>query len=121
MRRNSRRLASRNRLAPEQLALRAMPSLLAGRDPAGMVRDVLSDLLETGQSRRVEESINHLLGTMACHAAVRAQAQFDASGNERVAAGNGAHRARRPMQSWPTDLGAACRSADLDRLFLRGR
>ncbi len=61
------------RWAPAQLALRAVPSLLAGRDPAGVVRDVLSDLLETGRSRRVEESINHLLATMACHAAVRAQ------------------------------------------------
>jgi DNA mismatch repair protein MutL len=61
------------RLSPNQLALRAVPCLLAARDPAGVVRDVLSDLVETGQSRHVEESINHLLGTMACHAAVRAQ------------------------------------------------
>ena len=37
------------RLAPEQLALRAIPSLLAGRDPAAVVRDVLSDLAETGE------------------------------------------------------------------------
>src|SRR6267154_1006728 len=55
-----------SRLAPDQLALRAIPVLLAGRDPAGIVRDVLSDLLEQGHSRRVEESINHLLATMAC-------------------------------------------------------
>ena len=61
------------RLSVDQLALRAIPTLLAGRDPAGIVRDVLSDLLESGHSRRVEESINHLLATMACHAAVRAQ------------------------------------------------
>ena len=47
------------RLAPDQLALRGIPSLLAGRDPAAIVRDVLSDLLEQGLSRRVEESINH--------------------------------------------------------------
>jgi len=39
------------RLAPDQLAMRGVPSLLASRDPAGVVRDVLSDLLETGQSR----------------------------------------------------------------------
>jgi DNA mismatch repair protein MutL len=61
------------RLGPDQLALRAVPVLLVGHDPAGVVRDVLSDLVATGRSRQVEESINHLLGTMACHAAVRAQ------------------------------------------------
>ncbi len=62
-----------SRLAPDQLAMRAIPVLLAGRDPGGIVRDVLSDLLEQGHSRRVEESINHLL------------AQFDPAGDERLA------------------------------------
>src|SRR5258708_23668683 len=65
-----------SRLAPDQLAMRAIPVLLAGRDPGGIVRDVLSDLLEQGHSRRVEESINHFLATVACHAAVRPQRKF---------------------------------------------
>jgi DNA mismatch repair ATPase MutL len=74
MRRNSRRWGSWW-IAWRRTSWRCgpSPSLLAGRDPASVVRDVLSDLVETGHSRRVEESINHLLGTMACHAAVRAQ------------------------------------------------
>jgi DNA mismatch repair protein MutL len=41
--------ASRStRMAPDQLALRAIPTLLAGRDPAGIVRDVLSDFWSRG-------------------------------------------------------------------------
>ena len=95
------------RLAPDQLALRGVPSLLAGDDPAGVVRDVLADLAETGHSRRVEESINQLLGTMACHAAVRAQRTLSVAGDERAAARDGAHRSGRSVQSRPPDLGAA--------------
>ena len=94
------------RWAPDQLALRAIPSLLAGRDPAGVVRDVLSDLLETGHSRRVEESINHLLGTAGLPRGGAGAAQFERPGNECTAAADGAHRARRSMQSRPPDLGA---------------
>ena len=44
------------RLSVEEIALRAIPALLAGRDPAALIRDVLTDLAEQGQSRRVEES-----------------------------------------------------------------
>ena len=109
-----------SRLAPDQLALRAIPSLLAGRDAAGMVRDVLSDLLEQGHSRRVEESINHLLATMACHAAVRAQrnlslAEMDALLREMEAT----PRADQCNHGRPTWVRLSM--GDLDRLFLRGR
>src|SRR5258708_38061729 len=54
-----------SRLAPDQLAMRAIPVLLAGRDPAGIVRDVLSDLLEQGHSRRGAGAVNHLLAPPA--------------------------------------------------------
>ena len=109
-----------SRLAPDQLALRGIPSLLAGRDPAGVVRDVLSDLLETGHSRRVEESINHLLGTMSCHAAVRAQRSLTlAEMNALLREMERTPRADQCNHGRPTWVRLSL--AELDRLFLRGR
>jgi DNA mismatch repair protein MutL len=109
-----------SRLAPDQLALRAIPSLLAGRNPAGIVRDVLSDLLEQGRSRRVEESINHLLATMACHAAVRAQRNLSVPEmNALLREMEGTERADQCNHGRPTWVRLSL--ADLDRLFLRGR
>ena len=61
-----------NRLAPEKLTIRAVPSLLKDSNVEQLVRDVLSDLLEHGSSQRVEEEINEILSTMACHGSVRA-------------------------------------------------
>ena len=108
------------RLAPDQLALRAIPTLLVGRDAAGVVRDVLSDLLETGQSRGVQESINHLLATQACHAAVRAQRNLTLPEmNALLREMERTERADQCNHGRPTWVRLSL--TDLDRLFMRGR
>ena len=108
------------RRAPDRLALAAIPSLLAGRDPAGIVCDVLSDLVEHGESRRVQESINHLLATMACHAAVRARRNLTVPEmNSLLRQMEVTDRADQCNHGRPTWVRLSLQ--DLDRLFLRGR
>ena len=60
------------RLGLEQVRVRATPALLKHADSEQLVRDVLADLLEYGQSQRIEEYQNQMLSSMACHASVRA-------------------------------------------------
>ncbi|MBC7756585.1 MAG: DNA mismatch repair endonuclease MutL [Bdellovibrio sp.] len=59
-------------LSPNTLAVRAVPVMLQNADAVKLARDVLKDLREFGASRALTERRNELLGTMACHAAVRA-------------------------------------------------
>jgi DNA mismatch repair protein MutL len=109
-----------SRVGPEQLALRAIPVLLAGRDATSIVRDVLSDLAELGSSRRVEESINHILATMACHAAVRSQRFLSLPEmNALLRKMEGTERADQCNHGRPTWVRLPLN--ELDRLFLRGR
>jgi len=59
-------------LSPTTLAVRAVPVMLRDADAVALARDVLRDLREYGASRALTERRNEMLGTMACHAAVRA-------------------------------------------------
>jgi DNA mismatch repair protein MutL len=52
--------------------LRAVPALLAGRDVAGLIGEVLDELALFGKSGRLEEVFNEILERVACHAAIRA-------------------------------------------------
>jgi DNA mismatch repair protein MutL len=108
------------RLGPESLAIRQIPSLLKQAVATRLVQDVLADLLEYGTSDRIQAHLNELLGTMACHGAVRANRRLtvpemngllrDMEQTER----SGQCNHGRP--TW-TQLGMG----DLDKLFLRGR
>lgn len=65
-----------DRSGDESIVVRAVPTLLSDADNEQLVRDVLADLLEKGGSSRVEDAMNDLLSTMACHGSVRANRQL---------------------------------------------
>ena len=60
------------RRGPAALEVNAIPALLDKTDVAGLLRDVLSDLADVGDSERIHQRFNDLLSTMACHGSVRA-------------------------------------------------
>jgi len=109
-----------DRLDAQTLVVRAVPPLLRNADSEKLLRDVLSDLAVYGESQRVLESINQVLSTMACHAAVRANHRLGIE--EMNALLRDIERTERSGQcnhgrpTW-TQLGMA----ELDKLFLRGR
>lgn len=57
---------------PEQLKITEVPALLAKTDIVKLVNDMLSDFAVVGSSEIVEEKINAILSTMACHGSIRA-------------------------------------------------
>lgn len=59
-------------MSPTTLAVRAVPALLRNADAQSLARDLLRDIREFGGSRVLTERRNTLLGTLACHTAVRA-------------------------------------------------
>ena len=109
-----------SRSGPQSLLLRSVPTLLADTDAAALLRDVLGDLLEHGQTRRVEEARDGLLATMACHAAVRAHRRLSVPEMDALL---------REMES--TERSGQCNHgrptwarfglAEIDAWFLRGR
>jgi len=105
---------------PNQLAVRAAPTMLAGGDVAGLVRDVLREIREFGAAQALAARRDELLATMACHAAVRANRVLGvAEMNALLREMEEAERSGVCNHGRPTWYQLTL--ADLDKLFLRGR
>lgn len=63
---------SLDRTGPLSLLVREVPALLSNTDAAQLAKDILADLMVHQQSGRIEEQINEVLATVACHGSVRA-------------------------------------------------
>ena len=56
---------------PASVAVREVPALIAGGNIAKLVKDLADDLAALDQTTGVEERVDHVLATMACHGSVR--------------------------------------------------
>jgi len=109
-----------SRSGPEQVTVRRIPVLLEGADIAKLTVDVLSELVEHGDSRRLQELENELLATMACHGSVRAGRHLAlAEMNALLREMESTERSGQCNHGRPTWIQLSM--AELDRLFLRGR
>lgn len=106
--------------SPTSVVVRAVPTLLRDTDIAALAHDLLREIAEVGASRAIADRRDHILGTLACHGAVRAHRALTLAEMNALL---------RDMEA--TERGGQCNHgrptwyqftlADLDRLFLRGR
>ncbi|MEO6365750.1 MAG: DNA mismatch repair endonuclease MutL [Luteimonas sp.] len=108
------------RSGPQALTVRSVPALLAHGDVDALLRDVLADLREHGESRRIAAARDELLSTMACHGAVRANRRLTVPEmNALLREMEVTERSAQCNHGRPT--WARFSVAEIDRWFLRGR
>ncbi len=108
------------RLDAEKLVVRAVPAILQGVDAEKLLRDLLSDLVVLGSTERIGQAINEVLGTMACHASVRANRRLSPDEmNGLLRDMEDTERSGQCNHGRPTWVRLGL--SELDKLFLRGR
>lgn len=57
--------------------IRRVPALLGSTDLGALVRDILSEIKESGAERSLTEKIETVISTMACHSSIRANYELN--------------------------------------------
>lgn len=108
------------RMGEQAVVIREVPQLLAAGPIEQLIRDVITDLLQHEKSSRAQESMNRLLGALACRSSLRAHRRMTLPEMNALL---------REMEK--TDHSGQCNHGrptcvklsmdELDKLFLRGR
>ncbi len=108
------------RLAPGQLAVRAVPALLATADVPTLLREVLRDLAGERGAHHLDGAAHRVLGTLACRSAIHAHRRLSLPEMDallrQMEATERSGQCNHGRPTW-TELSLP----ELDRLFLRGR
>ena len=60
------------------IAVRSVPALLKKVNVEKLIHDLAGEVIEFGSPQKLEEKVNHVLSTMACHGSVRSGRRLSA-------------------------------------------
>lgn len=108
------------RLGKEAIVVREVPDFLRDAAVEPLVRDIAADLVENEKSARLANYLDELLGTMACHGAVRANRKLTLPEmNALLRSMEETEHSGLCNHGRPTTVKMGL--GELDKLFLRGR
>jgi len=108
------------RMSQDTVVVRELPEMLRNGNAEQLIRDVAADIVSHDVTTRLEDAMDKILGTMACHAAVRAARHLSIPEmNALLRAMETTDHSGQCNHGRPTWMALSIQ--ELDKMFLRGR